>query len=424
MSKFVHLFVLALSCLFFCFNNSVTAQTLYALKKTVNGSMTIPFDIVSINPFTGSSAILQSTNGLVAVAAGATAFDQQNRRFISWGFDSNNNQNLYVSDLDSVTTDIFNIPTIQPIEMEYDLQTQKAYGLWWDGTAEHFGEINLANGNVTSISTLPGVQAVAIGNSTFDSNTGTYMFIGVDASNYRLYSVKASTGTIVASPIIWQNGNRYSALEFNVNNDKLYGLFQNVDSSNYDSNNFLSYYTELQLAEINPITGLATVIDTNISVIEGYLPGYAVGGLCFDQQTETYIVRVQNENGTFLKLVDVSDASIIASTPISNTDYFYELQVDNYSFARPFYNLTASSSELNENIESLEIYPNPAKNYLHFKNHSELSNLKLVNHFGQIVLNIDSLASKAINIEKLPSGFYFLSAMYNNKPVRKTFVKY
>jgi len=38
--------------------------------------------------------------------------------------------------------------------MEYDLRTQKAYGLWWDGTSEHFGEIDLSTGLVSSISIL------------------------------------------------------------------------------------------------------------------------------------------------------------------------------------------------------------------------------------------------------------------------------
>ena len=411
--------------LIFFIANSSKAQTLYALKKTVNGSFTIPFDIVSVNPFTGSTSILQSTNGLVAVAAGATAFDQQNRRFISWGFDSNSNQKLYVSDLDSLTTDEFNIPTIQPIEMEYDLQTQKAYGLWWDGSAENFGEVNLTNGNVTSTSILPGVQAVAIGNSTFDSNSGTYIFIGVDFNgNYRLYSVKASTGTIVSSPVIWQNGNRYSAIEYNVNNDKLYGLYQNVDSSNFDNINFLSYFTDLQLAEINPITGTLTVIDTNSSVISGYLPGYAVGGLCFDQQSETYIIHVQNENGAFLKLVDVSDASIVASTPLNSSEYFYELQVDNYSFARPFYNLTANTEDNINTPEEFLVYPNPATETISIKTNEIFETIKIYGNAGKLIKQIPFQASKEIYIGDLPEGYYFISAENNATLLRQSFIKF
>ena len=56
-------------------------------------------------------------------------------------------------------------------------------------------------------------------------------------------------------------------------------------------------------------------------------------------QLGTYIIYVQNEVGTYLKMVDVISGNILASTLLTNNDYFYELQVDNYDFARSFYNL-------------------------------------------------------------------------------------
>lgn len=152
------------------------SQTLYGLKKIVNGSSTIAFDVVNIDPMTGSTSIVLSTNSLIAVAAGASTYDQQNSRYICWGYDTENSQRLYTMDLANLITTNIAFNSIQPIEMEYDLQTQKTFGLWWDGTAEHFGEIDLLTGEITSISILPGVDAVAIGNSTFDSNTGTYNF--------------------------------------------------------------------------------------------------------------------------------------------------------------------------------------------------------------------------------------------------------
>lgn len=347
-------------------------QTLFGLKKTVNGSSTIPFDVVNINPFNGSTSIVLSTNSLIAVAAGASTYDQLNSRYICWGIDTQNNQNLYVMDLDNSQTESNLFSSAQAIEMEYDLQTQKAYGLWWDGTAEHFGEIDLSTGLVSSISILPGIEGVAIGNSTFDSNTGNYIFIGQEGNQYKLYSVDAATGTIISSPSIWENGDRYSALEFNnQNGGKLYGLFQETDYDNY-SQTYQSYYTDLRLAEIDLTTGNSTIIDPQTTVIGGYFSGYAVGGLCFDQQSQTYIVRVQNETGGYLKLVDVSNANIIASTAISNDNYFYELQVDNFSFAREAYNLLASNQNGENNLDDLKIYPNPTSDYIYINSNTEL----------------------------------------------------
>jgi hypothetical protein len=132
----------------------------------------------------------------------------------------------------------------------------------------------------------------------------------------------------------------------------LYALYQDVDSNNY-SVNFQSYYTDLRLVEIDLVTGISTLVDPQSTVIGGYLPGYAVGGLCFDQQSQTYIVRVQNELSTYLKLVDVSTANIVASTAINSNDYFYELQVDNSIFANSFYDLNVSVENIEPGINDL-----------------------------------------------------------------------
>jgi len=196
--KLLYLFLaISVAC-----SSDAFSQTLYGLKKTENGSATTPFDVVNIDPMTGSTEIVLSTNSLIGVAVGASTYDQLNSRYICWGFDTQNNQNLYVMDLDNLQTETNLFSSAPAIEMEYDLQTQKAYGLWWDGTAEHFGKIDLSTGLVSSISILPGVEAVAIGNSTFNSNTGNYIFIGQEANQFKLYNIDASTGAIINSPTI------------------------------------------------------------------------------------------------------------------------------------------------------------------------------------------------------------------------------
>ena len=404
---------------------SAFGQTLYGLKKTENGSSTIPFDVVSIDPMTGSTEIVLSTNSLIGVAAGASTYDQLNSRYICWGFDTQNNQQLYVMDLDDLQTNSSPFSATQAIEMEYDLQTQKAYGLWWDGSAEHFGEIDLNTGLVTSIAVLPGVDAVAIGNSTFDSNTGTYIFIGVDNNEYKLYSVDAATGNIINAPSIWQNGERYSALEFNnQNGGKLYGLYQDVDYDNY-SQTYQNYYTDLRLAEIDLNTGTSTLVDPENSVIGGYLPGYALGGLCFDQQTQTYIVRLQNETGGYLTLVDVNSANVIAATPLSNENYFYELQVDNLSFAQAFYNLS-SANDLTQNPagEFIEgtIYPVPAQGYLTIQTEGPVNRVLIYAANGALVKEITQLSTNEIQIDDLSSGVYILRAQTPKGEFQRQFV--
>ena len=65
-------------------SNRANTQLTQGLKKTVNGSMSIPFDVVNINPSTGNTTFegYSFTNSLVAVAAGATAYDQQKSKCI------------------------------------------------------------------------------------------------------------------------------------------------------------------------------------------------------------------------------------------------------------------------------------------------------------------------------------------------------
>lgn len=403
------------------FSTTLFGQTLYGLKKNVNGSMTIPFDVVNIDPSTGNTTIEVSTNSLVAVAAGATAFDQQNKRYFCWGFNASNSKRLYVINIYDSTSNDFNLTGIQPIEIEYDLQHQKLYGLWWDGSMEHFGEIDTQTGQATSIATLPGVNAVAIGNSTFDSNTGRFIFIGVSGNQTKLYSINVLDGSILSSPTLFQSGNRFSALEFNVNNNTLYGLVQDVDSSNFNPS-FFSYYTHLKLAEIDINTGSIVSVNAQNPVISGYLPGYAIGGLCFDQSTQTYIIYVQNEVGTYLKMVDVISGNILASTPLNNSDYFYELQVDNYDFARSFYNLSEVENSISSASE-IKLFPNPANDFLKFNTDIEIDRITILNLMGQIILEQESPIGNIIELKELNRGIHYLQFESSNQIISKQFIK-
>lgn len=402
-------------------SQSLYGQTLYGLKKTVNGSMTIPFDVVNIDPSTGNTIIEVSTNSLVAVAAGATAYDQQNKRYFCWGFNASNSKRLYVMDIDDSTSNDFNLTGIQPIEIEYDLQHQKLYGLWWDGSMEHFGEIDTQTGQATSIATLPGVDAVAIGNSTFDSNTGRFIFMGVSGNQTKLYSINVLDGSILSSPTLFQSGDRFSALEFNVNNNTLYGLVQDVDSSNF-SPSFFSYYTHLKLAEIDINTGSIVSVNAQNPVISGYLPGYAIGGLCFDQLTQTYIIYVQNEVGTYLKMVDVISGNILASTPLNNNDYFYELQVDNYDFARSFYNLSEVENSISSASE-IHLFPNPATDFLKFKTDIEINKITIFNVMGQKIIEQESPVGNIIELKELNKGIHYLQFQSSHQLTSKQFIK-
>ena len=160
------------------------------------------------------------------------------------------------------------------------------------------------------------------------------------------------------------------------------------------------------MAEIDLISGSATIIDSQSTVIGGYLTGYNLGGLCFDQQSQTYIVNVQNETANYLKLVNVSNAAIIASTPISNDNYFYELQVDNMPFAEDAYNLSSSYPDNESTLGNITIYPNPSSDFMYVKNNIELEAV-VIDLLGKELIR-EKITGR-LDISSLEKGTYILN---------------
>ena len=75
----------------------------------------------------------------------------------------------------------------------------------------------------------------------------------------------------------------------------------------------------------------------------------------------------------------------------------------------------------------LEIYPNPANNYLTLKysegNHS--NNVQIINYLGQLVRNIKSPSSSSIeniDVSNLPAGVYYIEAIIDNQKYSSKFI--
>ena len=409
----------------FLFTAQLTfGQILYGLEKP-NGNINLPFDVVSVDPFTAVSTSLFSTNSLSAVAAGATAYDQQNERYICWGFTTNNDQRLFVADIDSGVVVSQPIISGQPIEMEYDLNKQKTYGLWYDQSQsmEYFVSIDLNTGALSIVSTLPTVSAVAIGNSTFDSNLARYIFIGIENNQQKLITLDATSGNILSSVPINQNQVDIGGLEYDVTADKLFGLHNQIDSSNYDPF-FNSYGYKVYFAEVDLATGTITVVDTT-PVNQGLYAGYALGGISFDQQTQSYIGLlsggVGSGSGFYLKVISAITGQVISSVSLGSSIDFIEIKCDNYSFAKNFYALNTNTTE-EQTIEG-KIFPNPVTDWLTIELKETIEELNIYNINGQLVQSIQQIQGNIINVSQLENGVYFLEARTPNGILRRTFLK-
>ncbi len=396
------------------------AQILYGLSKDITGSMTLPFNITSIDPFTGTTTPLFSTNSLIAVAAGATTYDQENQRYITWGFDNNFVNKLYVADIDSSTIVTQTGITIQPVEMEYDLKQKKAYGLWYTQNIEHFGSIDLNTGAITTIATLPTVSAVALGNSTFDSNLGRYIFIGIENNKTKLISLDAATGTIVTKVEINKTAERIGALEFDVTSNKLHALYNNVDSTMYNS--LWGYKIDVMFAEVDLVTGNVTVVNTT-PVNSGFLVGYSVGSITFDQTTQSYIGVLGTDNGPKLKMINAATGQVTSTVNLPSAVPFLEIQCDNFTFARNRYSSTTSNRSTNLVEIEGQVFPNPVSDWLTLDINSEIQTLSVYNLVGQKVIEKNNFNQNILNVNELSVGTYFLVAETKEGLFKAKFIK-
>ena len=395
------------------------AQILYGLQKKPTSSPNDAFDVVSIDPFTANTSILFGTDSLIAVAVGATAFDQQHKRYICWGFDDNNTQRLFVIDIDSNV--VINKPMLnaQPIEMEYDLQTNITYGLTYSNGVEYLVEVDLNTGIVGNLSALPGVSAVVLNHSSFDSNNGRYIFMGIQNGQERLITVDVVTGNILTSVPFNQTPERIIAPEYDVNTNKLYALFTDIDSTKY-SQQFMTYYKRLYFVEVDIASGQHTVVDS-MPVEEGYFAGYALGGLAFDQATRSYIVKTADDNGLHLKVINAPTGQVVSSVSLANqVKPFYEIQVDNLQFAKTFYNQSTPTTSIK--TVNGKLYPNPVKDILTLEIDEKIERLAIYSINGRVVQENNRPTTNQISTHTLPNGIYILKAATKNGVFQQQFM--
>lgn len=392
----------------FCW--TLMAQISIELYGVASGSpMTnTPFDVVSIDPLTAAVTPLFSSGTGTAVAAGASTFDHDNKRHISWGIDVNGAKRIYTADIDSGMVISQPLATVNPIEMEYDLQNQKTYGLWYDQSTstEYFVDVDLATGTATNINSIP-YNAVAIGNSTFDSNQGHYfcMVTGNGPTNLELISIDAATGNVLTNIPINQGDVRLGGLEFDVNSNKLHCLVTETDSTIYNAM-WGTYGYKMSFGEVNWTTGQVTKIGQPF--INSEFAGYSIGGIAFDQESQIYIAYLSGNNGFELTLIDASSGTVLSQAPI--TQNFSELQCDNDFFAQYFYNVSSTNPIKNQSIQ-VRAFPNPATDYLNIEANKMIQDILITNVKGEIVrqLTVEPNTAHQVNVKELATGMYFLT---------------
>ncbi len=134
--------------------------------------------------------------------------------------------------------------------------------------------VNPATGTDSIIDSLPGVNWIFDGTSTFDKNNHRYFFEGKDfGGNVRLYTINAIDATISSQPVI---SSQTGGFCYDDSSNTLYGLYLN------------SPLGQMYVASFDSLTASAFIIDT--------LPdkGISAGTTFFDNAAHTYVLLSSN----------------------------------------------------------------------------------------------------------------------------------
>ncbi len=206
-------------------------------------------DIIAVDLQDGSSEVVASLPSVSAIAIGSSTYDSNNKRYIFFGVDNNNDYRLYTV---NVTTGLVEHSPIindsntngQISFFEYDNRKNILYGLYSEVDSTlfdpytfmynrkgYFVEIDLATGDHTVLSETPILEGYfmgfQVGGVAYDQLSGTYILRGSDDSGFVLLTINSFDGSVVSSialpETIW---------ELQVDNVSFAATFYSTSSNN------------------------------------------------------------------------------------------------------------------------------------------------------------------------------------------------
>lgn len=86
-------------------------------------------------------------------------------------------------------------------------------------------------------------------------------------------------------------------------------------------------------------------------------------------------------------------------------------------------NQSTSINNLAENEDNVQIFPNPTQSFLSLNAQSDISDIKIFNTLGQVMMISSLTTNPTIDVSGLVKGLYYISFIHNEKVVVKPFVK-
>jgi len=263
--------------------------------------------LLKIDPINGTFSkvdALPNVNWITTLPRNTT-FDPLNGNYTFRGGDAAFNWSLIT--VDAATGTILHNPPFPQLtdpsdnvtELQYDGVTGLLYAVHWDNSAmtEFFVSIDPTTGVHTIISTISGVTAIA--NSTYDYINGNYILDAIDnTSNRRLYTIQATTGTILSNPTfpnVGATNDNISEVQFDNTTGLAYGLY-------YDNS-----ANQMSFCSVDLLTGNHTLISTLPGSTFYAFPNYVT----YDHINGRYFFRSGSNDKLYT--IDVTDGSVIAA---------------------------------------------------------------------------------------------------------------
>ena len=386
---------------------NVEAQIrLMGVNKTNNSDK---IDIVTWNMFDSSSVTCNQTD-LTSYALATSGFSDYSGQYHISGL-SPSGMGLLIFNTFTNTTS-FTIGSFLSNITEFDMSTGIMYKLSIEINKTVSVVAHTMSPNQDSlIGTFvePNLMGLVVDAICFDANKGVIYHIGMNQNNskdlYAIY-VRDTSFTYTKIPIIGEEDNYFSGLQFDNVNNKIYGRRANFDSA--------STYLGSDIVEINSVSGAITV-KTAITQFSNFLGGSS----CFDQNTSTFMIIGVDDNFTrkMIAYNTLTDSLFNGYVPVTVS----ELACINTRFAQFKYGTPTGIKKINR-AEAISIYPNPAIDELHISIPPEvLANelqVELINGLGEIVYRstIEQHQS-AFQISGLERGIYFYRIMDKTQPI-------
>lgn len=147
--------------------------------------------LIALNPATRTITTIDTLYGVNTNIQGESTFDISGSRYFTI---TNLGITIINVQTGAIIETINNEASINNIE--YDSAGNRLIGVRWDGDVEIFTALNLSDKTFTDIDTLPNVNAIIQGESTFDRTNRQYII----KTNLGITIINAQTGAITNQP--------------------------------------------------------------------------------------------------------------------------------------------------------------------------------------------------------------------------------